>query len=229
MGWSDDYRYRDCPWCHVRDAAMNLLAGPMHQVGSTRGVRYWTILTCPRCAGLVSIETPSPQDGAVTMMSVIPEGDRSTGVDHLPADVEGYLKAALTVLDAGVPDAAAVQLRKTLEAAAAHHDVDEKTLDKSIRKLIEKNLITAQFGGVLHHVRKVGNLGAHASDEKVSDVEARRALRFTIAVVRDLFEIPAELALLNAGAGAEGDERQTSSPAEAFDPVDPDEPLGGEG
>jgi hypothetical protein len=42
---------------------------------------------------------------------------------------------------------------------------------------------------VLDHVRKLGNVGAHASDEIVDEA----SLRFTTQVLRDLFEVPAEL------------------------------------
>jgi hypothetical protein len=46
-------------------------------------------------------------------------------------------------LRAGVPDAAAVQLRRTLEAAAARMDVSERTLVASIQKLIADRHVTA--------------------------------------------------------------------------------------
>jgi len=82
-------------------------------------------------------------------------------------------------------------------------DIAERTLVASVERLIEKNLITAQFGGVVHHVRKVGNLGAHATDERVTQEEAERAIRFTTQVLRNLFEIPAELARLQAEAPGE--------------------------
>jgi len=93
-----------------------------------------------------------------------------------------------------------VQLRRTLEAAAAHFNVAERTLVKSIQKLIEAGLITKAFGDVLDHIRQVGNVGAHASDEKVDEETARRALRFTTQVLRNLFEVPAELKALNQPA-----------------------------
>jgi hypothetical protein len=94
---------------------------------------------------------------------------------------------------AGVPDAAAVQLRKTLEAAAAHFGFDNDRLVDRIKELIKAGLITKSFGDVLEHIRKVGNVGAHASDERVDQETAKRAYRFTTQVLRNLFEIPAEL------------------------------------
>jgi len=51
---------------------------------------------------------------------------------------------------------------------------------------------------VLGHIRKIGNMGAHASDQEVSNEEAATALRFTTQVLRNLFEVPAELQKLGA-------------------------------
>jgi hypothetical protein len=71
--------------------------------------------------------------------------------------------------------------------------MEETRLVAAIRQLHEKGLVTQQFTQVLDHVRKLGNLGAHAADEPVSPDEARLALDFTTQVLRNLFEIPAEL------------------------------------
>src|SRR5438067_33327 len=101
----------------------------------------------------------SPETGRALLAAVravtMQASEHESNVAHLPSDVDAYLSDAVTVLRAGVPDAAAVQLRRTLEAAAAHFDVQEKTLVASVEKLIERGLITQPFGGVLHHVRKV--------------------------------------------------------------------------
>ncbi|GAB3664746.1 hypothetical protein GCM10027596_29670 [Nocardioides korecus] len=137
----------------------------------------------------------------VQIRAQLPEDHQSRyQIRHLPDDVSGYFSDAQRVIDAGVPDAAAVQLRRTLEAAAAHRGVTERTLVKSVEKLIEKGLITQDFGGVLHHVRKVGNQGAHATDERLEEAEVERALRFTAQVLRNLFEVPGELAALESEA-----------------------------
>jgi hypothetical protein len=46
----------------------------------------------------------------------------------------------------------------------------------------------------------------HATDEKVDEQTARRALRFTTQVLRNLFEIPAELGALDQGTEASSTE-----------------------
>ena len=64
----------------------------------------------------------------------------------------------------------------------------------SIEKLVSEGLVTKQFGDALDHIRSVGNLGAHATDQRVGDDDARRVLNFTTLLLRNLFEVPAELA-----------------------------------
>lgn len=117
-------------------------------------------------------------------------------IDHLPDDVQRFFDDALRVMDAGVPDAAAVQLRRTLEAAAAKKDIQKQRLVDAVQEMIKQGLVTKDFGEVLTHVRKLGNLGAHYSDEKLTEAEVQRALRFTTQVLRNLFEVPGELAQL---------------------------------
>jgi hypothetical protein len=160
------------------------------------------MLSCPECGGFMTVET-SQLGLADSVVAVTPEAVAGqNSVAHLPDDVDRYFSDAAKILRAGVPDAAAVQLRRTLEAAAAHYKIDERTLVKSIEKLIEQGHVTKSFGGALHHIRQVGNVGAHASDERLDDATVQRAFRFTAALLRDLFEVPAELAALQAESPA---------------------------
>jgi hypothetical protein len=185
--------FRDCPWCGLRDAQFHLLVTEASAKRRGAEARFWSLANCPRCGGVVTFETRGPNDASGTLLCTFPETDSEVRVEHLPEDVEGYYRDAIRVLEAGVPDAAAVQLRRTLEAAAAHFGITSGALVKRIEKLIDEGLITRGFGDVLTHIRLVGNVGAHAGDEKVDDATARRALRFTTQVLRNLFEIPEEL------------------------------------
>jgi hypothetical protein len=197
--------FRDCPWCGLRDAQFIVHEAMIQATPRSGRIREWSVMSCPRCAGIVVIET-GVVAGSAVVLSELPESDRSRhGVNHLPADVERYYTTAIRVLDAGVPEAAAVQLRRTLEAAAAAKGVTQGQLVARIRHLISGGLITAEFGQVLDHIRKVGNVGAHAGDEEVDEATARRAMLFTTQVLRNLFEIPAELASLNSPTPPDGE------------------------
>jgi len=200
MGFSPAMAFRDCPHCGATYAQMGVRMQDNQAATAEGRLRCWTFLTCPACAGAVVLET-SLQNESPAVLDILPADNSSTlGVAHLPEDVESYYRDALRVLRAGVPDAAAVQLRRTLEAAAAHFDIEERTLVKSIEALIEQGHVTKSFGGALHHIREVGNVGAHHTDERLDDTTVRRAIRFTSALLRNLFEVPAELAALKEEA-----------------------------
>jgi hypothetical protein len=188
--------FRDCPWCGLRDAQFAIHNPSVQAAPHVGRVREWSLLSCPRCAGAVLLET-TVQAGAIVVLQELPEADRAKHmVSHLPDDVARYYSSAIRALDAGIPDAAAVQLRRTLEAASAARGVTHGALVARIRHLISEGKITAEFGQVLDHIRQVGNVGAHAGDQEVDEASARRALLFTTQVLRNLFEIPAELARL---------------------------------
>ncbi|MDQ1584805.1 MAG: hypothetical protein QOH80_170 [Actinomycetota bacterium] len=197
MGWHGSMAFRDCPWCGLTHAQMGFHATAEADAPG-RPPRTFSLLSCPDCAGAIVVETNSRAANPPQEFGSFPSARVTSDVDHLPDDVASYYSDAIKVLRAGIPDAAAVQLRRTLEAAAAHYNVDEKTLVKSIEKLIAEGHVTAAFGGALHHIRQVGNLGAHHTDERVDEETARRALRFTTTLLRDLFEVPAELAALQS-------------------------------
>lgn len=230
----EEAQYRDCPWCHTRNVAMiPQWSGATVPAGS-RPARAWSLLSCPRCGGATLLEVVSTtgriqfgQGGTIAgstyvrVKQQLPESaDSQFEISHLPADVRSFFRDAIIVLSAGVPDAAAVQLRKTLEAAVAHKGVKEKTLVGSIRKLISEGAVTRDFGDVLHYVRKLGNLGAHFTDERLTVEDVERALRFTAQLLRNLFEVPGELAEL-ARADEPAEEPGEVGAIEAIDQYDP--------
>ncbi len=199
MAFVPSMAMRSCGFCGLKRAQMQVALGGAEGVTSNGARRFQTVLRCPDCAQLTIVEhngpTFAPTENRV--IRVYPESpETALDVKHLPDDVRQYFNDARRVLDAGVPDAAAVQLRRTLEAAAGHFNVKERVLMRSIERLINEGLVTKSFGGVLHHIRVVGNQGAHASDERVDEATAEIALQFTTQLLRNLFEVPEELRLI---------------------------------
>lgn len=200
MTFSSEFSYRDCPWCFTKNVAFVMLNSARVVTNSQSAHREWSWLVCPRCAGVVSVET---QYGAPAILKTVPEKRENLDVEHLPADVEEYYQNAVTALNAGIPSSSAVELRRTLEAAAKHQGVEERTLVKAVQKLVELGLITKSFESVLSHVRKIGNQGAHATDEQLTETEVRSAMDFTTQVLRNLFEVPERLKLIQEPFDAE--------------------------
>lgn len=198
---------RTCGYCGLRRAQMNVVVAQASKTARDSN-RFHTILSCPDCARLTIIEH-SPPGFTDQVLRVIPESlEESSGVRHLPADVAKYFSDARRAIDADIPDAAAVQLRRTLEAAAKSRGIEERTLFKSIHKLIEDGHVTKSFSGALDLIRVVGNQGAHAGDESVGEEQAEQAYRFTTQLLRNLFEVPGELAALSEESGKSDESEQ---------------------
>ncbi len=207
MAYSDEFNYRDCPWCKTKDIALVIINRTITLTDSKGTNREWTWLRCPRCASAISIETKFAANPA-TFLQVVPDRKDDVKVEHLPDNIKQYYGDAITALNAGIPSAAAVELRRTLEAAAKSHNVDERTLVKAVEKLVEKGLITKSFSTVLSHVRKIGNQGAHASDVQLSEPEVRLALSFTTQILRNLFEVPENLRMIQENPDEEQSEAE---------------------
>jgi hypothetical protein len=213
-------QYRDCAWCGVKSIAMEVVWTRSYVESTNSSPRAWAGFSCPRCGGVILVELTiknaasesvgpgmaiDANANVAEVQSVPADEYRRYQVDHLPEHVARFLADAIRVLDAGVPDGAAVQLRRTLEAAAAHQGIREHNLVTSIEKLIEACMITRDFGRALHHIRKIGNIGAHYTDERITNAEAERALKFTVEVLRNLFEVPGELAQIENGHNPDDD------------------------
>lgn len=195
MGLPGDAIYRDCVWCGTKSLQMLILAATTKVRNSKGFEREWTWVVCPRCAGVVSLET---QPGRSLLLAEVPKHTTDVDVEYLPENVEEYYRNAIIVLNTGVSSAAAVELRRTLEAAVKHKGINVKPLAKAIEKLVNDGWVTKDFKDVLTHVKKIGNVGAHAGEDSISESEVRLAMKFTTQILRNLFEIPAELEKLNS-------------------------------
>ena len=199
MGFSPEWRVRDCGYCGLRHALMTSVADSVKAQTLDRRIRTYTILICPECAGATVIQhTPVNTSNNEIIAVGPPTQSEIDRVKHLPEDVDRYFSDAKRAMSADIPDAAAVQLRRTLEAAAKHRDIEERNLMKSIQKLIDDGHVTSSFGEALHHIRVIGNQGAHAGDDRVNTQQAEQAYRFTTQLLRNLFEVPGELAKMAA-------------------------------
>src|SRR5581483_7587753 len=124
MGWDGSMAFRDCPWCGLTHGQMRVLAAGQQVQTPRNATRFYSWLSCPACGGTQVLEVNSPNSSPPRVIDQVPHDPNAVeSVEHLPEDVAKYFGDARRVLRAGVPDAAAVQLRRTLEAAAAHRGV----------------------------------------------------------------------------------------------------------
>ena len=114
----------------------------------------------------------------------------------MPEDTAEYFGNARKALTVGLPDSAAVELRRTLEAATAAYGADKGVLVRRVQKLIEDGHVTNVFEPALGYIRKIGNVAAHAGGERLTASEVQQALTFTTLLLRNLFELPAQVKAL---------------------------------
>jgi len=201
---------RSCGYCGLKRAQMRVLLEDQSAVALNGIDRWQSVVQCPDCAGITVIEhTDDKMGGDLAFRSYPADRESELEVGHLPDEVGRFYSNAQRALSTGLPDSAAVELRRTIEAAAAHFEVKRGVLADSIKELIKQGFVTKPFGDVLTHIRLVGNRGAHVDDVPVPAEAAEQALRFTTQLLRNLFEVPAELKQISA---ADGD---TASPEQA--------------
>lgn len=196
MGMPPTERIRNCPYCPLRLGEFKLIHdSAVTGLDEATDTRYWTWLSCPVCAGPVMVESTGPED----LDDVVSEIPKTTGdvydVRHVPEAITSHYDEARDALEVGLHRSAAVQLRATMEAAAAHFGHDSGALYDRIQSLVDEGHITRVFGEAFNHIRRIGNAGAHHGDTVPDTDTINRALTFAAQLLRDLFEIPHELRL----------------------------------
>jgi hypothetical protein len=200
MGFDPSWAFRDCPWCRAHDVQMNVTSH-FNTGGAASSQRSWSVLSCPRCAMLTILERSADGTTPDSIHSTLPrDEDLKHDVESLPDDVAGYYENARKALMVGLPDSAGVELRRTLEAATSSFGAGSGPLYKRVQNLIADGHVTKVFDPALGYIRKIGNIGAHAAEERLSELEVRQALTFTTLLLRNLFELPAQVRALEAEA-----------------------------
>ena len=79
--------------------------------------------------------------------------------------------------------ATVIMCRRAIEGFCSIKGVEEKTLDKSIKKLKDDGVINEQLYEWANQLRLVGNEAAHNIDSEFSNLDSKDMLDFTIAIL----------------------------------------------
>jgi hypothetical protein len=110
---------------------------------------------------------------------------------ELPDTILLALSEAHTCLNARAYLACVVMCRRTIEAILKDRGASAKSnLAESIKSLTNNHSIHESMMHLADLVRVVGNIGAHASDLKVEDTQARETYELTKKLVDMLYVIP---------------------------------------
>jgi len=145
---------------------------------------------CAQCSkpGLLAwmITGPGPDDLAACeqFFPVVPDRAR---LDLPPLVAESYREAQVCTYT-GAHIAAAVMVRRTLEAVTKSFDARATTLHAGLRAMREQGVISEELFRWGDHLRFLGNIGAHPRDGEVVDrSDATDAMQFLDAIIETIY------------------------------------------
>jgi hypothetical protein len=101
----------------------------------------------------------------------------------IPEELQQSLAESIKCHMAEAHTATAIMCRRTIEGFCQIKGSNERTLDKSIKKLKEDGIINEQLYEWANQLRLVGNEAAHNISATFSAVDAKDILDFTIAIL----------------------------------------------
>lgn len=111
-----------------------------------------------------------------------------------PTSVQSALSAALKVR-AIEPNACAVLIRRTLEVICNEEKCTKRTLVENLKELGSNGRIPPPLAQMADHLRKLGNIGAHAGEDQISPGDIPFMIEFAQAIIEYLYIAPAKIAL----------------------------------
>lgn len=105
----------------------------------------------------------------------------------VPDIVKSSLDEADRCFSAGAFTACAVMCGRAIEGVCVHHKTKAKTLHSGLKELLDKEVIDKRLFLWGDELRKLRNLGAHATGEKVAHQDASDVLAFAHAITEYIF------------------------------------------
>lgn len=117
---------------------------------------------------------------------VWPEPKRTIS-PNVPDIVKSSLEEADRCFSAGAFTACAVMCARAIEGICVHHKTKAKTLHSGLKELLASEIIDNRLFTWGEELRKLRNLGAHATGEKVPNQDASDVLVFAHAITDYVF------------------------------------------
>lgn len=105
----------------------------------------------------------------------------------IPDIVKSSLEEADRCFSAGAFTACVVMCGRAIEGICVHHKTKGKTLNNGLKDLLDKEIIDKRLYNWGDELRKLRNLGAHATGEKVPQQDASDVLIFAHAITEYVF------------------------------------------
>lgn len=124
---------------------------------------------------------------------------RETRLRDLPYKVESKYQEALKVYRVS-PASFAVMAGKTLEAVCKQENATGRTFSDKLNNLTSSDRMPKTLADMAHQVRQIRNLGAHNTEDEVTEEDVPIILDFLEAILEYLCVAPAKIAAVQAGS-----------------------------
>lgn len=168
------------------------VAGSFEQLSDGSGPSsLFTLLSCTKCRSPIlvrqtNIGNMAKGDKWDTPYLLFPSGDLRVN-PSAPRDIQAAFEEACSCYRAQAFTASAIMCRKTLEGICATHNMSERTLAASLKKMKEDGLIDDRLFEWSDSLRVAGNEAAHGVGLSIAQPDAKDILEFTNAILDYLF------------------------------------------
>lgn len=182
----------ECPYCEARVDG-SIVAQHIDPPDELLDAHFRaTLLACPNCrnsllAGESEVgysEHTGPVWDSPTRVWPSPDKDFSW---HIPKIVRASLEEANKCFKARAYAACAVMCGRSLEGICRHYKTKSNYLGGGLKELLARELIDKRLFSWSEALQKSRNLGAHATDDVVSKVDARDLLDFANVIAEYVF------------------------------------------
>lgn len=186
-----------CPHCNV--AKPLLVSVARHNSANDRdgNTRHWAFYECATCGGVtMAVAARRDVPGGSAVLGPITEiWPASQHVDDaVPQRARMFLEQAIASVHA--PAGAVMLSASAVDAMLKEKGLKDGNLYRRIGEAAEKHFITAEMAQWAHEVRLEANDQRHADEEAAlpDEADARRVIRFALALAQFLFVLPDQIA-----------------------------------
>ena len=154
------------------------------------------LLECNTCSKPTLIEV-NTDEVLVDVYQSILYPPAPTSLTNLPQKIEKAYLAAIKVKNIE-PNACAVLVGRTLEAACNHEQAQGRSLAQKLNYLAQNGRIPNTLAEMARHLKELRNLGAHDAEDEVTEQDVPIILDFLEAILEYLYVAPAKIEAVRA-------------------------------
>lgn len=159
----------------------------------------WQVFECLTCSKptLIEYDFGLDETDIDNWKDIVIYPTSDTPLTNLPQKIERAYTAAIKVKNIE-PNACAVLVGRTLEAACNHEEAQGRSLAQKLNYLAENGRIPNTLAVMARQLKELRNLGAHDAEDEVTEQDVPIILDFLEAILEYLYVAPAKINAVQA-------------------------------